>query len=113
MSDGAEPMHMGSRMCDYCGRDVPSSELCDCEGQKNAPVAQIEKMINKLSDAKAQTVTLPATEIHTLEELRIYFVTALMMIDPCANIRELTDDEMDTLILSVVPEELISDAPRT
>ncbi len=36
---------MGSRMCNYCRRNLPSPDLCGCEGEKRARVKSMEAEI--------------------------------------------------------------------
>lgn len=36
---------MGSRMCDYCHRDLPSGDLCGCDGEKEARFRWMDKLI--------------------------------------------------------------------
>ena len=36
---------MGSRMCNYCRRNLPSPDLCGCDGEKAARHKEMDRMI--------------------------------------------------------------------
>lgn len=38
---------MGSRMCDYCQRNLPSGDLCGCEGEKEARFRWMDRLIRE------------------------------------------------------------------
>lgn len=44
MGDAFIPL--GSRMCNWCKRDLPSANLCGCEGEKKARVRSMEKELD-------------------------------------------------------------------
>lgn len=50
---------MGSRMCPHCRKDVPSSEMCDCDGAK---AAQIKPISDAIERARMKTV-LPSAAL--------------------------------------------------
>lgn len=38
---------MGSRMCDHCRRNLPSADICGCDGEKAARMSAIHKVFDE------------------------------------------------------------------
>lgn len=50
----SEQFHMGSRMCDYCRRNLPSADLCGCEGEKAARFRWMDELIARSPERRQQ-----------------------------------------------------------
>lgn len=115
--------------CGHCQKYFdpadPSKVIgCDCEGATAYRKSKIDEQIRsalerkngiaeqvqKLKDVKKDKEDLAKfrSEIRTMEQLRMFFSMALCTIEPGVDARRgLTDDEIETLIRSVVPESII------
>lgn len=48
---------MGSRMCNYCRRNLPSPDLCGCDGEKAARVKSMTDELDRVGPRKMGTDT--------------------------------------------------------
>lgn len=50
-----DPFVMGSRMCNYCHRNLPSPDLCGCDGEKVARVKFMTDELDRVGPRKMGT----------------------------------------------------------
>lgn len=115
--------------CGHCQKYYdpgdPSKVIgCDCEGAVAYRKSKIDdqirsaierkngiaEQVQKLKDVKKDEEDLAKfrSEARTMEQLRAFFAVALCTIEPGVDARRgLTDEEIETLIRSVVPESMI------
>lgn len=60
---------MGSRMCNYCRRNLPNPDLCGCDGEKAARHKEMDRMIAK-SLSSAGPIKLGVEPSHIAAQLR-------------------------------------------
>jgi len=60
---------MGSRMCNYCRRNLPSPDLCGCDGEKAARHKEMDRLIAK-SISGTGPIKLGTEPAHIAAQLR-------------------------------------------
>lgn len=97
------------------------AELTDCFLEKhgcfpldnprwNSAMTEAYRLIGNPHGPERATL-VAKDEAMTMEQLRMFFAAALCTIEPGVDARRgLTDEEIETLIRSVVPESMIRDA---
>lgn len=70
--------NMGSRMCNFCRRNVPSPDACGCEGERRSHLRETDRLIAK---GATSTVESLRKRIEWLEGALAPFATAAEDID--------------------------------
>lgn len=62
---------MGSRMCNFCGRNLPSSDLCGCDGERasHAKAFDPARFYQQIEDARERRAVAMPTERDCLRVL--------------------------------------------
>lgn len=76
--DKQDEFRMGSRMCNFCRRNVPSPDMCGCDGERQSLLRETDRLIAKSATSAVETLR---KRIEVLEGALTPFALAVDDID--------------------------------